>query len=171
MVLSDEEKYPGEVVKIVSSEIKVRVILRGCPTPLGLCAEIKFERSLFKVLSHTWHIINTRCISPCLLCILKLKSYNLLFSRRWKWCTQFLEWKSSGSGPRKWTKVHPKSDCTTNPTGMWQKNRGKIFHSWKRSLGLIFMVKNILGLVLCFVDLYTWYKENVSHMGQFGWDL
>ena len=54
MVLADEEKYPGEVVKIVSSKIKVRVILRGCTTPLGLCAaEIKLETSLFKVLSHT----------------------------------------------------------------------------------------------------------------------
>ena len=67
--------------------------------------------------------------------------------------------------------VHPKSDCTTNPTGMWHKNKGKVFHSWKRSLGLIFMVKNILGLVLCFLDLYTWQIENVSRMGQFGRDI
>ena len=53
MVLYDEEKYPGEVVKIVSGESKVRVILRGCRTPLGLRTEIKLGRSLFKVLSHT----------------------------------------------------------------------------------------------------------------------
>ena len=113
MVLYNEEKYPGEVVKIVSGEIKVRVILRGCRTPLGLRAEIKLGRSLFKVLSHTWHIINTRCILPCLLCILKLKSYNLLFSPRWKWCIQFLEWKSSGSGLRNWTKFG------TSPSKKW----------------------------------------------------
>ena len=53
MVLCDEEKNPGEVVEIVSDEIKLRVILRGCRTPLGLRAEMKLERSLFKVLSHT----------------------------------------------------------------------------------------------------------------------
>ena len=28
--------------------------------------------------------------------------------------------------------------------------------------------KNILGLFLCFVDLYTWYTEIVSRIGQFG---
>ena len=94
MVLYDEERNPGEVVKIVSDEVKVRVIW----TPLGLRAEMKLEWSLFKVLSHTWHIINRRCILPCLLCILKLKSYKLLFSPWWTWFTQFLEWKSSGSG-------------------------------------------------------------------------
>ena len=53
MVLYDEEKYPGEVVKIVSGKIKVRVILRGRRTLLGLRAEIKLGRSLFKGLSHT----------------------------------------------------------------------------------------------------------------------
>ena len=101
------------MVKIVSGEIKVRVILRDCRTPLGLCAEIKLGRSLFKVLSHTWHIINTRCILPCLLCILKLKSYKLLFSPRWKWCTNFLEWKSNGSGRRNRTKFD------TSPSKKW----------------------------------------------------
>ena len=72
----------------------------------------------------------------------------------------------AGETGRNLIQVHPKSDCTSNPTGMWQMNRGKVFHSWKRSLGLIFMVKNILGLVLCFVDLYTWCIENLSRMGQ-----
>ena len=105
MVLYDEEKYQAEMVKIVSSKIKVRVILRDCRIPLGLRPEIKLGKILFKVLYHTWHIINTRCILPCLLCILKLKSYRLLFFPNWKWCTQFLEWKSSGSGPRNRTKI------------------------------------------------------------------
>ena len=48
MVLYDEENYPGEVVKIVSGEIKVRVILKGCRTPLGLRAEIKLEEACLK---------------------------------------------------------------------------------------------------------------------------
>ena len=69
---------------------------------------------------------------------------------------------------RNLVQVHPKSDCTTNPTGTRRKNRDKVFHSCKRPLGRIFMVKNVLGLVLCFVDLYTWYIENVSRMEQFG---
>ena len=113
MVLCDEEKNPGEVVKIVSDEIKGRIILRGCRIPLGFRAEMKLESSLFKVLSHAWHIINRRCILSCLMCILKLKSYKLLFSPRWTWCTQFLEWKSSGSGPRNRTKFG------TSPSKKW----------------------------------------------------
>ena len=53
MVLYDEEKYQAEMVKIVSSKIKVRVILRDCRIPLGLRPEIKLGKSLFKVLYHT----------------------------------------------------------------------------------------------------------------------
>ena len=53
MVFYDKEKYPGEVVKIVSKELMMRGILKGCRTPLGLRAEIKLGRSLFKILPHT----------------------------------------------------------------------------------------------------------------------
>ena len=117
VVLYDEEKYPGEVVKI-----KVRVILRHCRISLGLRPEIKLGRSLFKVLYRTWHIINTRCILPFLLCILKLKNYSLLFSPNWKWCTQFLEWKSSGTGPRNQTKFG------TSPSKEWLRQHPSHWH-------------------------------------------
>ena len=53
VLLYNEEKYPGEVVKIVSSKIKVRVILRHCRISLCLRPEIKLGRSLFKVLYRT----------------------------------------------------------------------------------------------------------------------
>ena len=89
------------------------MILRGWRTPLGVLAEINLEEACLKFCPNILHIINTRCILPCLLCILKLKSYKLLFSPRWKWCTQFLEWKSSGSGPRNRTKFG------TSPSKKW----------------------------------------------------
>ena len=135
VILYDEEKYPGKVVKIVSGEIKVRVILRGCRTPLDLRAEIKLGRSLFKVLSHTRHIINTRCILPCLLCILKLKNYNSLFSPRWKWCTQFLEWKSSGSGSRNRTKF------STSPSKKWLHHQSHWYVAEEQGKGLSLLEK------------------------------
>ena len=135
MVLHNEEKCPGEVVKIVSGEIKARVIFKGCRTPLGLHTEIKLGRSLFKVLSHTWHIINTRCILPCLLCIIKLKSCNLLFSPRSKWYTQFLEWKSSGSAPRKQTKFG------TSPSKKWLHHQSYWHVAEEQGQGLSFLEK------------------------------